>query len=121
MKASKKIPASAGRRSPCPVTCGLDLFGDRWTLLVIRDLIVGKSRFKDFTASPESIPTNILADRLARLLSGGVVRQIPAGDGARHFAYELTAKGQALKPIVRAIRDWGLAWEKGTIAALGAK
>jgi DNA-binding HxlR family transcriptional regulator len=121
MKAVTTKKTNPARRSPCPVACGLDLFGDRWTLLVIRDLVVGKSRFKDFTASPEGIPTNILTDRLARLLTNKIVCQIPAGEGARHFAYELTEKGEALKPILRAIRDWGLAWEKGTVAAVSAK
>ncbi|MEQ1842043.1 MAG: transcriptional regulator, partial [Verrucomicrobiales bacterium] len=59
-KISKPVTAEAGssRRSPCPVSCALDLFGDRWTLLIIRDLFLGRSRFKDFTASPEGIPTN---------------------------------------------------------------
>jgi DNA-binding HxlR family transcriptional regulator len=121
VKVPKPPKPDPARRSPCPVACSLDLFGDRWTLLVIRDLILGRSRFKDFTASPEGIPTNILTDRLARLLSHQIVRQIPAGEGARHFAYELTEKGEALKPVLRAIRDWGLAWEEGTVAALSAK
>ena len=72
-----KGAALARRRSPCPVACSLDIFGDRWTLLIVRDLFFGRARFKDFTASPESIPTNILADRLRRrLLAHGVVEQI---------------------------------------------
>ena len=56
------------KRSPCPVAFSLDIFGDRWTLLVIRDLFYGRTRFKEFVASPEGIPTNILTDRLERLL-----------------------------------------------------
>jgi len=59
-------PADSTRRSPCPVACSLDLIGDKWTLLVIRDLLFGRSRFKDFAASPEGIPTNILSERLGR-------------------------------------------------------
>ena len=104
----------AKRRSPCPLACGLDLFGDRWTLLVIRDLILGASRFKEFSASPERIPTNILADRLNRLRASGIIEQVAAGDGSRHPAYRLTAKGKALGPVLEAMRDWGLRWEKGT-------
>ncbi|WP_395749096.1 winged helix-turn-helix transcriptional regulator [Prosthecobacter sp.] len=105
---------SPARRSPCPVACALDLFGDRWTLLVIRDLMLGRSRFKDFSASPEGIPTNILSDRLERLLESGIVRQIPAADGGKRMAYELTQKGEALRPILKSMRDWGLTWEPGT-------
>lgn len=109
-----KADSEPSRRSPCPVACALDLFGDKWTLLVIRDLVLGRSRFKDFTASPEGIPTNILSDRLERLLNGKVIRQIPAADGSKRLAYELTEKGLALRPILKSIRDWGLKWEPGT-------
>lgn len=115
---AKGKTAAHARRSPCPVACALDLFGDKWTLLVIRDLILGRSRFKDFTASPERIPTNILSDRLERLLAGGIVRQVPAEEGGRRLAYELTEKGLALRPILKSMRDWGLRWEPGTRADL---
>lgn len=110
---------SASRRSPCPLACGLDIFGDRWTLLVVRDLIMGAERFKDFTASPEGIPTNILTERLGRLQESGIVQLTAAADGSKHPAYKLSAKGQALKPILAAMRDWGLAWEKGTRVMAG--
>lgn len=110
-------PTPTPRRSPCPVACGLDLFGDKWTLLVIRDLLLGHQRFKDFTDSPERIPTNILADRLTRLHDHGTITRIPAPDGSRHSAYQLTPKGEALLPVITAIRDWGLQWEKGTRAS----
>lgn len=120
MPSLKKMASAkaAARRSPCPVACALDIFGDRWTLLVIRDLLLGKSRFKDFAASPEGIPTNILSDRLNRLLTHQIVAQISASEGSKHLAYELTDKGRALIPVLRAMRDWGLAWEKGTKAML---
>jgi len=118
----KAKPASRksvlARRSPCPVACSLDIFGDRWTLLVVRDLFLGASRFKEFSASPEGIPTNILSDRLERLCLQGLVKQIPAADGTRRLAYRLTPKGRALGPTLKAIRDWGLRWEKGTMAML---
>jgi DNA-binding HxlR family transcriptional regulator len=100
------------------VACSLDLFGDKWTLLVIRDLLLGRDRFKDFTASPEGIPTNILAERLERLLNGGVVKQVPVADGTKRMAYQLTSKGKALRPVLESIRDWGLKWEPGTRAHL---
>ena len=108
------VKGAAPRRSNCAVACSLDIFGDRWTLLIIRDLFYGRSRFKDFTASPEGIPTNILTDRLDRLQVHGIIEQIPAEDGTKHLAYRLTEKGRALGPILRSIRDWGLAWEKST-------
>ena len=111
--AGKEAPA---RRSLCPVACALDIVGDRWTLLVIRDLLLGRARFRDFAASPEGIPTNILSDRLERLLRHGVVEQIPAPDGTKRSAYRLTKKGKALLPVLRALRDWGLAWDKETRA-----
>ena len=108
-KVSKNV-----RRSCCPVSCALDLFGDKWTLLVIRDLMLGRSRFKEFQASPEGIPTNILSERLERLLRNGIADQVPATDGAKRKAYRLTPKGEALRPILGALRDWGLQWEANT-------
>lgn len=113
-KSSAAPAASSARRSPCPVACALDLLGDRWTLLIIRDLFLGRSRFKDFTASPEGIPTNILSDRLERLLEQGVVAQVPVVEGGKRMAYALTEKGSALGPILLSLRDWGLQWEEGT-------
>lgn len=119
-KKRRPVPAKTApeRRSPCPVACLLDLMGDRWTLLVVRDLMYGRSRFKDFTASAERIPTNILSDRLARLLRNRIVDQIPAEDGTKRLAYRLTAKGAALRPVLEAMRDWGLAHAPGSRAAL---
>jgi DNA-binding HxlR family transcriptional regulator len=117
---SAKLEKPSVRRSPCPVACALDVFGDRWTLLVIRDLMLGKARFKDFVASPEGIPTNILADRLKRLQNHEVVTQVRDREGSRHLAYRLTEKGTALRPVVKAMKDWGLTWEEGTKAALKA-
>lgn len=114
IRPGEKGRAAEERRSPCPIACSLDLFGDRWTLLVIRDLFLGRGRFREFAASPEHIPTNILSDRLERLLEAGIVKQIPAPDGTKRQAYQLTKKGQALRPILASMRDWALAWEKGT-------
>jgi DNA-binding HxlR family transcriptional regulator len=88
--------------------------GDRWTLLIVRDLMLGRSRFRDFSASPEGIPTNILTDRLERLLEHNIIEQIPAHDGTKRLAYRLTEKGRALRPLLKAMRDWGLAWDKST-------
>jgi len=112
--ASLRTSSHGSRRSPCPVACTLDILGDKWTLLVVRDLMRGCERFKEFTASPEGIPTNILADRLERLAASGIIESTTAADGSKHPAYRLTEKGATLKPVLVAMRDWGLAWEKGT-------
>jgi len=106
------------RRSPCPLACSLDLIGDKWTLLIIRDLHLGRSRFKELASSPESPPTNILTERLKRLSSSGMIRQVPSSDGTKHRAYELTEKGQELLPVLRELRDWGLKWIADTEAFL---
>jgi DNA-binding HxlR family transcriptional regulator len=115
--AKKDLPK---RRSPCPVACALDLMGDRWTLLIVRDLLLGRARFKDFAASPEGIPTNILSERLKRLLSADLAEQVVAADGSRHPSYRLTRKGSELRPILLALKNWGLAWENGARVGLTA-
>lgn len=112
-KTEKKTKEDA-RRSPCPVSCTLDILGDRWTLLVIRDLMLGRSRFKEFIQSPEGIPTNILADRLERLVLSEIAERVPAADGTKRLAYQLTEKGKALSPVLKSIAKWGLQWEEGT-------
>jgi DNA-binding HxlR family transcriptional regulator len=122
MPGKKRDSAVTGsRRSPCPVACALDVVGDRWTLLVIRDLMLGRSRFRELIASPEGIPTNILSDRLERLLEKQIIEQIPADDGSKRFAYALTKKGRALRPVLETMRDWGLAWDRETRVLLTSK
>jgi DNA-binding HxlR family transcriptional regulator len=105
--ARKTRPATQQPRSPCPIAGSLDLIGDRWTLLVVRDLFLGKSRYGEFQDSPEAIPTNILADRLARLDHSGLVTRIPYQDNPPRHSYTLTAKGRSLGPILETLVDWG--------------
>jgi DNA-binding HxlR family transcriptional regulator len=93
------------RRSPCPVSCTLDVLGDRWTLLVVRDLMRVKRRFGELLDSPEQIPTNILADRLKRLVSLGVIVSQRYSDHPPRFEYALTPKGEDLRPVLRAMSD----------------
>ncbi len=119
--APKKQQSEQKRRSPCPVSCALDLFGDRWTLLIIRDLLLGRSRFKEFINSPEKIPTNILTDRLERLCEGELIEQVPISEGAKRMKYQLTEKGKSLTPILISIRDWGLKWEPETRVGMTMK
>jgi DNA-binding HxlR family transcriptional regulator len=104
------------RRSVCPVACTLDLIGDRWTLLIVRDLMSGKSHFKEFLASPEGIATNILAERLARLTDSGLVERHPSGDVGGRDVYRLTQSGRALRGVMAQIKAWGLRHIDGTEA-----
>ncbi|OFW20466.1 MAG: hypothetical protein A3H97_17070 [Acidobacteria bacterium RIFCSPLOWO2_02_FULL_65_29] len=96
------------RRSRCPVACALDLLGDRWTLLVVRDLMRGKRRFAQLQDSPETIATNMLADRLRRLAAAGIVRSERYSDHPRRVEYMLTPKGEDLRPVMRAMVEWGV-------------
>lgn len=122
MKKSLKNPKkSPSRRSPCPVACALDILGDRWTLLVVRDLLLGRSRFKEIVSSPENLPTNLLTDRLNRLTRHGIIKSTASSDGTKHMAYQLTDKGRALGPILKSLRDWGLQWINGTELRIEAK
>jgi len=94
-------------RSTCPIANTLDLIGDRWTLLVIRDLLFfGRHRFGELLASPEGIPTNLLTDRLRRLEECGVVVKIPYPSRPQRYEYHLTPKGKDLAPILRAMVEW---------------
>ena len=102
------------KRSVCPVACTLDLLGDKWTLLVVRDLFAGKSHFKEFKASPERIATNILSDRLTRLLDHDLIEQFPSKEYPGRFAYRLTKKGRTLRKPLEAVAQWGLANIAGT-------
>jgi DNA-binding HxlR family transcriptional regulator len=101
------------------VACTLDVVGDRWTLLLIRDLFGGKHRYGEFLTSPERIPTNILADRLKRLEHEGLVERVPYREHPPRVEYSLTAKGRALGPVVEALADWGLQHLPGTRRRLG--
>jgi DNA-binding HxlR family transcriptional regulator len=95
-------------RSRCPVSCTLDVLGDRWSLLVVRDVTRGKRRYAEFLESPEGIPTNILADRLKRLVSKGVITAHRYSEHPPRFEYHLTAKGEDLRPILKAMVQWGV-------------
>lgn len=109
------------KRSPCPVACTLDIIGDKWTLLVVRDLVLGRSHFREFVASPEGIATNILSDRLARLTQHGLVEKFPSPEQSGRDAYRLTKKGRSLGKLVSAFADWGLKNIEGTAAKLTPK
>jgi DNA-binding HxlR family transcriptional regulator len=94
-------------RSHCPVARTLDLIGDRWSLLIVRDMLSGNSKFQQFLASPENIPTNVLSSRLKLLESSGLIKASLYQRHPPRFAYTLTDKGKKLASVIRAIADWG--------------
>jgi DNA-binding HxlR family transcriptional regulator len=108
---------SQTRRSCCPVSCTLDLLGDKWTLIVIRDLFRGVDRYSDLARAPEGIATNILADRLELLIAHGIVDRFTP-QGKKQPRYRLTQRGRSLEPVLRAVAEWGLRHIPGTEARL---
>ncbi len=111
-RAAKRLPDAA--RSACPVACTLDIIGDRWTMLLIRDLFLGKRRFKEFVASAEGITPNILTERLRRLENAGLIIRQRYSEHPPRDEYLLTARGADLRPVVLSLVDWGLANIPGT-------
>jgi DNA-binding HxlR family transcriptional regulator len=101
-------------RSQCPVAGALDLVGDKWTLLVVRDLLRGKRRYGDLASSAERIPTNILADRLRRLEQAGLVERRQYSERPPRYEYLLTRMGKDLAPAVRTLAEWGVRYVPGT-------
>jgi DNA-binding HxlR family transcriptional regulator len=102
------------RRSTCAIANTLDLVGDRWSLLVIRDLLSGKRTFSELVASAERIPTNILADRLKRLEEAGVIVSAAYHEHPVRYAYSLSPKGLALGDVLLALVRWGKQYIPGT-------
>jgi DNA-binding HxlR family transcriptional regulator len=95
------------RRSNCPISTALELVGDRWTLLLIRDLMfAGKRHFREFLQSEEAISSNILADRLNALVANGIVTRAGDPTHAQKAVYSLTAKGIELLPVLVAMSAW---------------
>ncbi|PCJ22065.1 MAG: transcriptional regulator [Gammaproteobacteria bacterium] len=107
-------PANSFKRSACPLANSLEIFGDKWSLLIVRDIYFGKHRYNDFAQSPEKIPTNILAERLRKLISHGIIQKVPYQQRPVRYSYELTEKGEGLLPIIREIVNWGQSHIEGT-------
>lgn len=94
-------------RSDCPLNFGLEVFGDKWTLLIVRDLMFfGKRYYSEFLESAEGISTNILADRLAMLEKQKIVVKKKSSAHKQKYIYSLTEKGIDLLPVVIAIGTW---------------
>lgn len=95
-------------RSPCVIGNVLDIIGDRWTLLVIRDMMFfGKHEYKEFLSSPEAIATNILAARLQKLMQAQLIDEIPHPENKSRKLYYLTERGKDLLPILIEVAKWG--------------
>lgn len=103
------------RRSDCPIANTLDEIGDRWTLIIIRDMYFSdKHRFDEFLQSKEKISTNILSDRLKRLEELGIITKETYSSHPSRMSYSLTERGQSLGPVLEAIVKWGLEHIEGT-------
>ncbi len=92
--------------NPCPVARSLDLIGDWWSLLIIRDALAGTRRFSDFQKSLD-VAKNMLSTRLKGLVEQGVMQLVPAADGSAYKEYVLTEKGRALQTVIVALSQWG--------------
>lgn len=108
------LPRARLERSTCPIANTLEIFGDRWTFLIVRDLVFGKTRYGEFARSKEGIPTNILSERLQRLEEAGIVETRLYRRHPPRAEYLLTRKGAELGPILRDLAEWGLKHIPGT-------
>lgn len=105
---AKSKPTVVEYRSNCPVTRSLDLVGDKWTLLIMRDvLFFDRKTFADFAASSEHIPTNLLSSRLKKLVACGLLTRNPYHDKPVRYEYLPTAAGEKLRPILDVIKQFG--------------
>lgn len=96
------------RRSDCPIGCTLDIIGDKWTLLILRDIMLrGKTSYSEFLNSEERIATNILVNRLSVLEKEGILAKKVSPENKSKYIYSLTEKGADLLPIIIEMMDWG--------------
>ena len=114
--AKKRYPK---RRSGCPLNASVEMLGDRWSLLILRDMMLrGFTTFKQFLGSYEGIATNILADRLRKLQAHGIIAARRDKSDGRKLFYSLTAKGIDLAPVLTEMVLWAAAHEKTENQAL---
>lgn len=102
------------RRSTCPINASLEVLGDRWSLLIVRDMLfAGAQTYKHFLASDEKIATNILASRLTTLQRAGIITSEQNPQDGRSLRYRLTNKGLDLVPVLMELSTWGTKYEDG--------
>src|SRR6202790_2396396 len=110
VRVKKSVP---NRRSGCPLNASVEMLGDRWSLLILRDMMLrGFRSFKEFLTSYEGIATNILADRLRKLIAHGIITTQQDPTDGRKLNYVLTAKGIDLAPVLTAMVLWASRHEK---------
>ena len=95
------------RDERCPIAYSVELFGDRWSLVIVRDMLMGKKRFSEFLESSESITSSVLADRLRQLGNSGLVTKARYQSNPVRYEYALTVRGNGLLPVLQAISAWG--------------
>ena len=107
---ARKLKSLPVKRSSCPIAATLDRVGDKWSLLIIRDIgLFDKHRNKDFQDSTEGIPTNILANRLKKLTEEGLIEKRLYEERPPRYEYHLTPAGRSLLPVIGAMADWASA------------
>ena len=106
------MPRKYDTQEGCPIAGTLDIIGDRWTILILRDLTLGRSgKFKDLQASLRGISPNLLASRLKRLEAAGVLERSFYSQHPPRAAYQLTEKGEGLRDVVREMARWGAKYQ----------
>ncbi|HTJ70198.1 MAG TPA: winged helix-turn-helix transcriptional regulator [Actinospica sp.] len=100
------MPTSRSYRDSCGIARALDVVGERWALLVVRELLLTTQRFSELRHALPHVSSNVLADRLRELENNGVIRRTASAENQQ--VYELTERGRRLEPIVRALGDWGI-------------
>lgn len=95
----------------CPVARTLNIVGDRWTILVLRELSFGRKRYSQLLQSLEGISTNLLSERLKKLEENRMIEQVLYREHPPRAEYRLTSKGRAFVPVLQALRDYGNEWE----------
>ncbi|MDA7948797.1 MAG: helix-turn-helix transcriptional regulator [Hyphomicrobiaceae bacterium] len=114
MAKTKSLVSGGRERSSCPIASTLDIVGDKWSLILIRDLLTGKHRYNQFCDSPEGVPTNLLAARLRKLEQQGIITKEPYQSRPVRYAYSLTPAGRALLPVLQEICRWANAYIEDT-------
>ena len=111
-KSGADIDAFREAALSCPIPQALELIGERWAFLILRGAFNGLEHFEEFQAGL-GIARNILSDRLSKLVKGGILERAPDPSDRRKVIYSLSSKGEALLPVMLAIRQWGEDWGHG--------
>lgn len=114
MASAENLVKGGRERSSCPIASTLDIVGDKWSLILVRDLLTGKQRYNQFCSSPEGVPTNLLAARLRKLEAQGIIVKQPYQTRPVRYAYKLTPAGRALLPVLQEMSRWANSFIEGT-------